>query len=348
MAQNTQALEYIRLFRLQTGAITAIAPIFGYICFAAINDIEFNIVNIFLLFLIGIFMHIFIFVLNEYIDVDIDRLSPDLAEKPLVKGSVTMKGAAAVIIVSFVLTYILAIFFFLRFWAIIALTISFVFGAIYDIYGKKFPGSDFVLALWIFWFCLFGASTLTSHNPFELPALIYIVAGLGFMQIVFNNAVEGGIKDVDHDHLGGAKTLATVMGVKVKRGKLLFSSLFKGFTWGLKIVHIALFITLFFMPDLDFWKFESFYIRLLIIIFILCLVIAIFYTTYKFLNIGKFDRSKLKRIFSIHEISTYFIVPIILIPLLGIYVAIGLLLLPLIWFIFLNLVLYGSPLEPRV
>jgi 4-hydroxybenzoate polyprenyltransferase len=347
MAQNNQVLEYIRLFRLQTGAITAVAPIFGYFCLAAINDIEFKIVDIFLLFIIGIFMHIFIFVLNEYIDVDIDRLSPDLTEKPLVKGSVSMKGAAAVIIISFVLTYILTIFFFLRFWAIITLTLSFVFGAIYDIYGKKFPGSDFVLALWIFWFCLFGASTLTSDNPFELPTLIYIVAGLGFMQIIFNNAVEGGIKDVDHDHLGGAKTLATVMGVKVKRGKLSLSASFKGFTWGLKIVHIALFLTLFLMPDLDLWGFEPFY-KSLIIIFILLLIIAIFYTTYRFINIGKFDRSKLKRIFSIHEISTYFIVPIILIPLLGIIVAIGLLLLPLIWFIFLNLGLYGSPLEPRV
>lgn len=348
MAQNNQALEYIRLFRLQTGAITAVAPIFGYVCFITINNIDLEILNLILLFIIGIFMHIYIFVLNEYIDVDVDRLSTDLQEKPLVKGSVSMNGALAVIIVALVLAYILTLLLFLKFWAIIALTLAFVFGSIYDIYGKKFPGSDFVLALWIFWFCIFGASIVGIANPFELPALIYIVAGLGFMQIVFNNAVEGGLKDVDHDHLGGAKTLATVLGAKVKRNKLLCSPQFKGFTWGLKIVHVGLLLTLFLIPDLDFWSYETLYIRAVIIVLIVFLIAVVFYTTYKFLNIGKFDRSKLKRIFSIHEISTYFPVPIILIPLIGFYIAVGLLLLPLIWFILLNLILYGSPLEPRV
>jgi 4-hydroxybenzoate polyprenyltransferase len=302
-----------------------------------------------ILFIIGVFMHIFIFVLNEYIDVDIDRLSPDLSEKPLVKRSVSMQGALTVIFISVSLTYVITLFFYPALWIILILTISHICGVIYDVYGKKFPGSDFVLAGWIFWFCIFGAIAADlSLNPLELPVIIYIIAGLGYMQIVFNNAVEGGLKDVDHDHIGDARTLATVLGVKAKKGKLSVSSNFMIFTWSIKIVHIALFLSLFFNSDLDFWQFEPFYIKIILLTFILLLIIVIFFTIYRFLNFKTFDRSKLKRIFSIHEISTYFIVPLILIPLLGWQISLGLLFLPLLWFICLNLILYGKPLEPQV
>jgi 4-hydroxybenzoate polyprenyltransferase len=350
MPQNNHVLEYIRLFRLQTGAITAVAPVAGYVILTAIEpEIELKLATTAILFIIGVLMHIFIFVLNEYIDIDIDRLSPDLSEKPLVKQSVSMQGALIVILTSVSLTYLLTILFFPAFWVLVILTISHVCGVVYDVYGKKFPGSDFVLAGWIFWFCIFGACAADlSINPFELPLILYIISGLGFMQIVFNNAVEGGLKDVDHDHIGDARTLATVMGVKVKKGLLSVSPSFKMFTWSIKIIHIILFLSLFFNPDLDFWQYEPFISQVTILLLISALIAVIFFTTYRFLNFKTFDRSKLKRIFSIHEISTYFIVPLILVPILGLPISIGLLVLPLIWFICLNLILYGKPLEPRV
>jgi 4-hydroxybenzoate polyprenyltransferase len=287
--------------------------------------------------------------LNEYIDVDIDRLSPDLSKKPLVKGSVSMQGALGVILTSVSMTYILTILIFPSFWILVILTLSHLCGVIYDVYGKKFPGSDFVLAAWIFLFCLFGAMSADfTLDPFEMPFIIYILSGLGFMQIVFNNAVEGGLKDVDHDHIGDARTLATVLGVKVKKSKLKISTKFRTFTWSIKIFHILLFFTLFFNSDLAFWEYEHFYVKIILLLFIFILIGVIFFTTYRFLNFQEFDRSKLKRIFSIHEISTYFIVPLILVPLLGLPISMGLLFLPLIWFICLNLVLYGKPLEPQV
>jgi len=350
MTKNNSVLEYIRLFRLQTGAITAVAPVAGYIIMSTLKtDLDLDWLIAGLIFIIGVFMHIFIFVLNEYIDVDIDRLSPDLSEKPLVKGSVSMQGALAVVITSVSLTYILTFIYFLDLWVIVALTLSHICGVIYDVWGKKFPGSDFVLAGWIFWFCIYGACVAdTSLSLLELPLIIYIIAGLGFTQIVFNNAVEGGLKDVDHDHIGDARTLATVLGVKVKKGKLKVSTEFRVFTWSIKIFHIILFLSLFINPDLDFWGYEPFYAQLILLILIFILIGVIFATTYRFLNFTKFDRSKLKRVFSIHEISTYFIVPLILLPLIGIWISIGLLLLPLVWFIALNLVLYGKPLEPQV
>jgi 4-hydroxybenzoate polyprenyltransferase len=202
MGTKSTTLEYLKLFRLQTGATTAVAPIIGYLVISNQYQVNIELTELFVIFLIGVLMHIFEFVLNEYIDLEVDKRSPDLAQKPLVSGTIAPQAALAVVFISLILSYILTIVFFFDIWPLILLSLSFGFGAIYDIYGKRFAGSDFTLALWIFGFCLFGASIQTI----EFTGILYLVAGLGFFQILFNNAIEGGLKDADHDAAAGAKT----------------------------------------------------------------------------------------------------------------------------------------------
>ena len=176
--------EYLKLFRLQTGATTALAPIIGYLVIASQTGYQIVLTELVLLFIIGILMHIFVFVLNEYIDLDVDRLSPDLSKKPLVSGTITPKAALAVAFIALIISYIIFFIYFFNLWALIFLTLSVEFGAIYDIKGKRFAGSDFTLALWIFFFCLFGASIVST----EFSGVLYLIAGLGFFQILFNNS----------------------------------------------------------------------------------------------------------------------------------------------------------------
>ena len=83
-------------------------------------------------------------------------------------------------------------------------------------------------------------------------------------------------------------------------------------------------------------------------IIIIILILIIFLTLHRFLHEMEFQRGKLKRIFSIHEIATFYIVPILLLQLLGLIPVLFLLILPLAWYISLNLILYGKPLEPKV
>jgi len=340
MQPGNGALKYLKLFRLQTGATTALAPVIGYLVLGAQLNYCFNFTEISLLFIIGILMHIFEFVLNEYVDVDVDKLSPDLAEKPLVKGTVSLPTALAVTIGALVLCYLLTIVFFLNLWTLIMLTLAFEFGAIYDIHGKRFPGSDFTLALWIFFFCLFGASVVSN----QYTGILYLVAGLGFFQILFNNAVEGGIKDADHDATAGAHTLAHVLGVHVQNGRLIIPNMFKFTTYAIKIGHISLVLVLIYFGIINISTTAD-YFHLLIIIL---LIIIIFYTMHKFLSVTVFNRDKLKRIFSIHEIATFYLAPVLLVQLLGLLPVLVILFLPLAWFIILNIILYGKPLEPRV
>ncbi len=340
MVKNNAPMEYLKLFRLQTGATTALAAVIGYMIIAMQVNYDIRSLELLLIFIIGIFMHIFEFVLNEYMDVDVDRRSPDLAGKPLVKGTISKNSALGVVIVSVALSYILTMLFFFDLWTLMFLTIAFGFGSVYDIHGKRFAGSDFTLALWIFFFCLFGASIVSV----KFTPLLYLVAGLGFFQIVFNNAIEGGLKDADHDATAGAHTMAHALGVRVKKQKLIITDTFKVAAYSIKLGHLALVVMIVYLSTVQITDILG-YIQLAMI---LLLIAIILYTLQKFLNQVEFRRDELKRIFSVHEIATFFLAPILLLPLLGITTVLCLMALPLIWYIALNLILYGKPLEPRV
>ena len=61
-----------------------------------------------------------------------------------------------------------------------------------------------------------------------------------------------------------------------------------------------------------------------------------------------FDRSRLKRIFSVHELATFAAIMTVIVPLIGEWVALILFLLPMVWFMTVNRLLFGGALEPGV
>jgi 4-hydroxybenzoate polyprenyltransferase len=338
--------EFITLFRLQTGATTALAPVVGYILavlitYGTIDAIDFF--DIAVLFTIGILIHIFLFVYNEYRDVDIDRLSPDLQEKPLVKGVIAKREALNVVIASMVIPFVLVLIFYFNYLTIILFILVYIFNATYDLIGKKLVGADIFIAIGIFLSVLFGASVVTG----DFYRLIILTGLLGFLQIMFNNSVEGGLKDVDHDIIGGARTIALASGVRARDNRVRITGAFRSYAWMIKIIHILVLILLLSTPIL-LTELETHQFSFLIYGLLFFLILIIFVTMFRFLNMVEFDREKMKKIFSVHEISTYFLVPIALSPLLGLWITLALLLFPLFWYIILNVILYGQPLQPRV
>ncbi|KYK25380.1 hypothetical protein AYK24_04975 [Thermoplasmatales archaeon SG8-52-4] len=327
--------EYLRLFRLHTGAATASAPLIGGIIMG-----QRQIPALVVLFIIGIFYHIFGFVLNEYVDVNVDKKSDDLKEKPLVRGSISKKQALYIVIISIICSYFFILIFFRSIYTLSFLSLSLIFGGLYDIYGKKILGLDFVLAGGFFFLCLTGASTISI----DFNNLIYLFCLLYFFQIVYNNSVEGGLKDVGHDFSAGAKTLATSMGVTVEKGTLRVTKSFVIFSYTLRFIFLGLIFILGFQSQLLFWSDK----HILEIILILLLIIVYFVTLFSFLRSIKFDRARLKRTFSINEMASFFMVLIVLSPLIGINLTLFLIVLPAVWYLVFNVVLYGKLIEPRV
>ena len=327
--------EYLSLLRIQTGAATAFTPLVGGLIMG-----QRDVLHLAVLFIIGLFYHIFGFVLNEYVDVEVDKKSVDLKRKPLVSGSINKNQALFIVVISILCSYALIVFFYRSIYPISFFSLALLLGGLYDLYGKRIAGMDFVLAGGFFFICLVGASTIST----DFNVLVYLICLIYFFQILFNNAVEGGLKDVDYDGIGSAKTLAQFMGVNVNLGVLQITKSFAGFAYVLRVVFLGLLVFLGSQPQLDIWSYKHGF-QMIIITFLAVISLG---TLSRFLKSMKFDRSRLKKLYSLHEMTSFFMVILVLSPLFDLLITVFLLLLPAVWYLVTNMALYGKLLEPRV
>lgn len=329
-------LNYFRLIRPQAAASTAVTIIIGYLVMMG----PWNLTNLFILFIIGVLGNIFGFVLNEYVDVRVDEKSQYLKEKPLVNGAIPRNHALFIALLSCISVFILTIIFFRSIYPLVFVVIAFLSGVIYNTMGKKIPGSDVFIGIAGFFGCLFGASVVSIH----FTNLLYIISLSVFIFLVFCNILIGGLKDIAHDSLAGAKTTAIRMGVKIENGKMLITKKFKLFLYTLYIVFIILIILAVFQPEINFWQSGQYIILIIMII----LMVVVFVTLYKFLNLPSFDRPKFYRLFALIGAVSYLLVPIILLPIIGLVTMLVLLVLPTLWVLICNLILYGKPIQPQL
>jgi 4-hydroxybenzoate polyprenyltransferase len=335
MNTKDKILEYFRLIRFSTVGNEA-----GVILLGAFIMGQRNISHIILLFAMGLLGHIYGYVLNEYADVEVDKKLSYHIKKRLVSGVIPKEHALIISFSACFCAYILTFIFFSSLLSILLLSIAVILTIIYDFFGKKIPFSDFIVAGTLSIFLLFGASTVSIH----LTGIAYIVSFMFFFDVVFMNFVEGGLKDIDHDYLAGAKTMATRMGVMIKDNKLIITTSFKTFAYILRALYFSLIILLGFQPEINLWLSDvnGFHI---IVVFLMVVVII---SSYKLLHFTTFDKPKMKRLFTIINSSSVALMLIMLYPLLGFWATLALLLLPITWFVVFNVVLYGKPLQPLV
>lgn len=332
---NKKFLGYLRLLRLQGAAATSAAVLIPALIMG-----QRDLFLLSILFMVAVLSHIFTAVHNEYIDIKVDKKSGDLQEKPLVSGVIPKKHALYITLVALLLAYVLTIIFFLSFFPLLFLTIALFLAAFYNFFGKKIPECGTSLAASCSFLFIYGASTVSI----QFPNLIYIAALVTFFHIVFNTTVDGGLKDVDHDYLGGAKTTATRMGVKVNKGKIAVTKKFAAYSYGIKLVYIGLIVLVGLQPEVDLWYSNEYMVQIMAVF----LIIVILGTLYKFWHPPDFNRPKLIRLFAVHEVASYFIAPIVIYPLIGFEITLILLFLPLIWFFIVNVIVYGKPMQPQV
>ncbi|MBC7128928.1 MAG: UbiA prenyltransferase family protein [Thermoplasmatales archaeon] len=326
---------YSKLLRLPGLGGLAIPPVFG-----AISVGIYDFYSLTLLFLIGAFSAIYGFVLNDYADVELDSLIPELRGKPLVSGEVSRKNAVAVCFFCVLLAFLsIAIMWKgeiideLRFSAFVSIFLAGVLGSIYNLYGKKIAGSDFFVAISMSFVFLFGA--LSFDKPNLLTWIIFI---LTFEQTLHMNAVEGGIKDADHDFLMGVKNIALASGVKVEKNKIFIPLSFKIFGFLLRLSSAVLI----FIPFIYGLNYEIWQVCLLAL-----LTISFIYIEIKFLSIKEFERAKIRKMISSAAFIRYAVVPIMLVSkigLLGIFLAV----FPILWYMAFIPLTGVKPFQPEM
>ncbi len=218
-------IDLLRLGRVHTAAATAAVP--GLACYLA-GGTMFPVV---LVTAGAFFHHAWAFSLNEVMDIDIDRKVGALKDKPLVSGRVGKKEAIILSSISLLISFCLFAGASLLSGVnvmvpLCLLLLSTIAGGIYDIRGKRFILSDIFVALWMFFLVLSSASTV-GKDGFAIP--VWAVVVLSSVHILFNNSVEGGLKDVENDRAFGVPNLAVITGCTNDKGKLTVTPPF--FLW---------------------------------------------------------------------------------------------------------------------
>ena len=294
-----------------------------------------------LLFIIGLIINIGGQVHNDIKDFDIDKRSNELKDRPLVKGTVSFKTAKVIILLCLISVFAIILYFFPNMIAILVIIISFMFGVLYNIYSKKFPGADLFLSVNMSLFLLFGAIVVIDdfQGLQDIGMITWIVFALTFIHVFLMDALGGGLKDAKNDRDSGAKTLAIYLGVKANN-KLYISLSYK------LIILIFEFSTIIF-AFIPFILFD-FEFSIIQMIFIILLIIFMVFSTIKLLNIKTFDRKKIMYHNRNHELAGYVLVPLILFNIIGFYWFGFLIFLPIVWFIVFNYIFYkDSWINPK-
>ena len=330
-------IAYAKLLRIPGLGGLAIPPVIGAIS-VGIMDLY----SLGLLFIIGSLASIYGFILNDYADVEIDKLVKELHGKPLVSGAVSRMNAIAIcvlcILFSFLFIFILwrgTVLDEYKFLAVISIVVAGVLGSIYDLYGKRFVGSDFLVAISVAFVFLFGALSFGAPTLFTI-----IIFVLTFNNILHMNAIEGGIKDADHDHMMGVKNIALSSGVKVMGKAIVIPRMFKMFGMGIRCFSAFLL----FVP----FVFYGYEYSIGQIIILALAVFGVLYFSMKLLSIEVFDRSVIRRYISIQSFLRYSLVPIMLVSFIGVLYSIILIVLPIVWYIIFSLVLGEQLFRPRM
>ena len=190
----------------------------------------------------------------------------------------------------------------------------------------------------IFFLIIFGAATV-SHEQLLSTPLVWIVAFIGAIQVLFMNMINGAIKDIDHDAKGMANTLAIRLGAGVKKGIITLPLSFKAIGYIIEATRSFLIFAPFIFLSSQF-PFQMWQIVLLIV-----LTILTFFSIYKLFSVERFERNKVRKFIGIIVIFMYATTPVMLYSLSPYIVLVAL--IPPLWFIFSNIILHKTVLAPK-
>jgi 4-hydroxybenzoate polyprenyltransferase len=315
--------EYLVLLRFPGLGGLAIPPVI-----AALTVGTYELWALGLLFLLGSYSSIFGFVLNDFVDVEVDKKSKELHDRPLVSGSISQRAALWICFTCIMLTFLTYFILFygeeityLRFISVILILLAWILGSIYDVYGKKIFASDVLVALSIAFIFLIGAYAL-NNEPTLFTWIIFI---LTFNNLFHMNAVEGGIKDADHDVLMNVNNIALRSGVKVEGKKLTIPLRFKALGMAVRLSSIILLFSpfIFFNQPYYLWQ----------IVILAVASAGVLFFSIKLLSLKEFDRNKIRKYISIQSFLRYSLVPIMLFSVIDLIPAVILIFIPIVWYI---------------
>jgi 4-hydroxybenzoate polyprenyltransferase len=223
------------LIRFGAFGFSALLPLLG----ALSTNHQLSIIQLILLLLVSLSFHSYAYMLNDIIDLPLDKTQVQRAHFPLVRGVVKPSHAFIYAMLQLPMCIILTTILSGNIYSYAFLGTSFILMSIYDILGKKIscpPITD--AAQGSSWGCLllYGA-TISSFHATHLT-IVLVAYVIVFTLIV--NGCQGGIRDLRNDIKAGVKTTAIYFGAEVNDNRLTISGGLILYTVILQILLILL------------------------------------------------------------------------------------------------------------
>jgi len=315
---------YLQLIR-PYGIFIALMPILGAISNGIFHGLA-------LLLVVGISANIFGFVQNDYFDIEIDKKSGYVANRPLASGLISKKEAIIFLSILFIISLLITFFFF-SLLSLLFLLLYFLFYTVYNKYSKKFAWMEYSLGISASMIFLAGAFSYSK----KISLLCLLLSFLPILKYAFNVGISANLKDIKYDLMQGVKTTPVMFGATVN-DTIYIPHSFKIYAYAIKIV----FVTISFIAILLTKPFISLFL-------FIATSMLIFYTIPKiFENIER--RQEMLFYAEIHEVLTYVMMASILYDYVAIntnaFLSFSLVILPPLWILAsLRIIFAGKPLE---
>jgi 4-hydroxybenzoate polyprenyltransferase len=162
---------------------------------------------------VALCFHVYSYVLNDVMDLPIDRTEPQRQQDPLVRGAIAPGVALTIALIPIPLTVPLTVWLGGGPSAYTTLAAGFALMAVYNIWGKHCrvpPLTD--CAQGVAWGSLaLYAAVAVGGEP---NVLTWAVATYATGFLLFINGIHGGLRDLDNDIASGAHTTAIFLGTR--------------------------------------------------------------------------------------------------------------------------------------
>ena len=209
-----------QLMRLEHGVMLFIAIVIGSLISqkTLYDNTNLPLVNIFLTFFTALFLEASTFALNDYYDLEIDRINKR-TDRPLVRGDISPKTALYLFYILFPLGLVCS--FFVNMTCFIIALVTALISVLYDVKMKKIKlvGNFYIAYIMAIPF-IFGGATVLGNNAFSFGTInpaIYIVALIAFLAGAGREIMKD-VMDFEGDQKKGVKSFPRYIGIRASNG----------------------------------------------------------------------------------------------------------------------------------
>lgn len=202
---------YQRFIRFPAFGLTAMLPLLG----ASTAGVQIPGRQLWGLLGVAFAFHQFGYVLNDVVDLPVDRQQPRRAAYPLVRGDVKPGQALLFSLLQIPIAFGINAAISEATLSVFVLAIAFISGALYDIWGKRLawpPLTDFVQGIAWVGMVLYGTA-VTNSPPTQQT---WLLSGFMLIYIMLVNGGHASLRDLDSDLALNMRTTAIWLGAALR------------------------------------------------------------------------------------------------------------------------------------